>query len=391
MQRVEEPERRVGGVVEALTASFREHVRDQPVAYVMGEGAQDPPRLDRPPGRERQPFERDHRVAAPIGEPVIAGNDGADFIAFCARPRDIGDAPHRGDEKIVGREDELGSKPGPHHRRGQADETAAALAFEGQRVAGAQRRDGMPWLRRRDKGQRAIGADLSDKIAGAPQPASGLIPPLRLDLEEALPPRAAIGDERGALAALDGQTQRRQVGPGSDLVSLSSRGERVAGGQGLADRRLDRVKVDEGSETQACSLSVAMQPKSHVNDVVAGRQNNRLLDYHAVDLVAPARQAHFQGEIDKASLLAKIGDGAVGTLDLDIEIVQYHHAAERGWQRRDQEAVVRPSDRPGYRRRGIAAEPIRHQPFARHLGRWILIAADANYLTHSRRHHQGRE
>ena len=38
---VEEPERRVGGVVEAFLSAFGEHVGDQAVADVVGEGAED--------------------------------------------------------------------------------------------------------------------------------------------------------------------------------------------------------------------------------------------------------------------------------------------------------------------------------------------------------------
>ena len=57
VQRVKEPQRRIGGVVEALILSFREQVWDQPVAHVVSEGAQDPPCLDRSPGRQRQSFE----------------------------------------------------------------------------------------------------------------------------------------------------------------------------------------------------------------------------------------------------------------------------------------------------------------------------------------------
>src|SRR5216683_8072603 len=115
----------------------------------------------------------------------------------------------------------------------------------------------MPWLGRRHKGQRAVVADLSDKIAGTPQPALGNITALRLDLEKALPLRASIGGERRVVAALNGEVQRRQVGPGGDLVSLSPGGERVTRCHGLADRRLDRVEVDEGSEAQAYLLSAA--------------------------------------------------------------------------------------------------------------------------------------
>ena len=38
---VEEPERRVGRVIEARVLAFREHIRDEAVAHVVGERAQD--------------------------------------------------------------------------------------------------------------------------------------------------------------------------------------------------------------------------------------------------------------------------------------------------------------------------------------------------------------
>ena len=55
VDRVEEPERGVGRVVEALVLAFREHVRDQAVAHVMGERAQDVAAPRRGGRSERQP------------------------------------------------------------------------------------------------------------------------------------------------------------------------------------------------------------------------------------------------------------------------------------------------------------------------------------------------
>src|SRR5271155_5845835 len=133
----------------------------------------------------------------------------------------------------------------------------------------------MPRLGSRHKGQGAIVADLTGKIPGTPQPAVGIVTALRLDLEEALPPRAAISGERRAFAAFDGQAQRRQIGPGGDLVSLSSRGERVLGCERLADRRLEGAEVYEGSKAQACLMSAAEQAKGDVHDIVAGWHHDR--------------------------------------------------------------------------------------------------------------------
>ena len=81
IQGVKEPQRGVGGVVQAFVLALGKQVRDQPVADVMRKGAQNPARFGEPPGGERESFQADHRVAAPVGEPVVAGDHGAHFVA----------------------------------------------------------------------------------------------------------------------------------------------------------------------------------------------------------------------------------------------------------------------------------------------------------------------
>ena len=56
-QRVEEPQRRVGRVVQALALALREQVRDQAVADVMRERAEDVAGLAVAPGDQRQALE----------------------------------------------------------------------------------------------------------------------------------------------------------------------------------------------------------------------------------------------------------------------------------------------------------------------------------------------
>ena len=85
IERVEEPQRRVGGVIEALVRAFGEHVRDEAVADVVREHAQDRAGLGVRPGAQRQALERDHRVAAPVREPVVAGDHRPRFVAGGAR------------------------------------------------------------------------------------------------------------------------------------------------------------------------------------------------------------------------------------------------------------------------------------------------------------------
>ena len=58
-----------------------EHFGISPSRMYDGERAQDVARLAMTSGDERQPFEADHRVAAPVGEPVIAGDHRARIVA----------------------------------------------------------------------------------------------------------------------------------------------------------------------------------------------------------------------------------------------------------------------------------------------------------------------
>ena len=106
-ERVEEPEGRVGGVIKPFLLAVGKHVRDQAVADVMRERAQDVARFEAAAGRERQAFETDHRVAAPIGEPMIAGDDGAHFIAGGVRARRFLGAAGGRDDKLVRRENQF--------------------------------------------------------------------------------------------------------------------------------------------------------------------------------------------------------------------------------------------------------------------------------------------
>ena len=104
---VEEPERRVRRVIEAFLLPLGEHVRDQAVADVVRGRSQDVPSLDVAARRERQPFEADHRVAAPVGEPVVSGDDRAYFVSVRVGARGFIRASGRRDDELIGGEHEL--------------------------------------------------------------------------------------------------------------------------------------------------------------------------------------------------------------------------------------------------------------------------------------------
>src|SRR5205814_3941654 len=81
VQRVEEPKRRVGGVVFAFLGAVGEHIWNQTVTDIMRECAQNVAGLEQSSRDQGQAFQTDHRVASPIGEPMISGDDGPDFVA----------------------------------------------------------------------------------------------------------------------------------------------------------------------------------------------------------------------------------------------------------------------------------------------------------------------
>ena len=56
VERVEEPQRGVGGVIKPLVLSFRKHVRNESVTDVMSKGSENPTGFGEAAGRKRQPF-----------------------------------------------------------------------------------------------------------------------------------------------------------------------------------------------------------------------------------------------------------------------------------------------------------------------------------------------
>ena len=107
VQRMEEPERRIGRMIEPIRFSFGEHVRDEPVPNVVRKGTEDVARSHLPPGGHRETFQADHGVTAPIGKPVVAGDDTTNLVAVGARPGSIFAPANRGENKLVGGPDQF--------------------------------------------------------------------------------------------------------------------------------------------------------------------------------------------------------------------------------------------------------------------------------------------
>ena len=135
---VEEPQRRIGRVVQPFLPPFRKHVGNQTVSNVVGERAQDESRFDLAAGHERQPFKADHGVTAPVGEPVVAGDNRAHFVAERVRARRFLGAAGRRDDELIGGEHELGFGIVARGRHRLCDEPLAALPVSRQRLVRLQ-------------------------------------------------------------------------------------------------------------------------------------------------------------------------------------------------------------------------------------------------------------
>ena len=79
------PERRIGRMVERFALPFGKEIRQQPILDIVGKRPQNRSRFLVTTGAQRETFQADHRVASPVGEPVVSGNDRSRFIA--GRPR----------------------------------------------------------------------------------------------------------------------------------------------------------------------------------------------------------------------------------------------------------------------------------------------------------------
>src|SRR5206468_5938209 len=102
VERVEKPEGCVRGMVKPFVAAFRRHIRDQTILYIVGEGANDPSGFVIATRRQGQAFKADHRVAAPIGEPMVARDNGAHVVAGGTGARSVSDTPGGSDDELIG-------------------------------------------------------------------------------------------------------------------------------------------------------------------------------------------------------------------------------------------------------------------------------------------------
>ena len=104
------------------------------------------------PGAQRQALERDHRVAAPVGEPVIAGDHRPRLVAGGARADVILAAAGGPDHELIGGEHELGGGAAARAARRRASSRRRRRSISAASASSRRhRQDRVPRLGRREQ------------------------------------------------------------------------------------------------------------------------------------------------------------------------------------------------------------------------------------------------
>ncbi len=373
---MEEPQRRVRRVIQPFLLAFREHVRDEPITNVVGEGTKDVPGFEMPAGGERQPLEADHRVAAPVGEPVIAGDDRPHLVAGGTGPCRFLEAPGGGDDELVGGEHEFRSGPASHGRICQGKQPSPPLTFG---LQGLFAREHLHRVERLGRGHEC-GARPARKgdaeVPGTPEIALRLIPaaffhrvlhlihPLPLQREAGVPEGQHAERRQGRIL----ERQFTAVADGAELVGPPER---------LRDRLFLRAEVHRWPQPEFNRVGALQQLVEHVHRVLHVRQKDAALEDDAVDVEPPHRQPRLEAELHQvlarglphgfahALAPAELHAPAVRVAQLLGEVTEHDDAAVRCWKGGDQHAVIAPGDEAGDGAGGVAAKAVRHEPLAR--------------------------
>ncbi len=345
---LDEPEGAVDVVVLGLGPLVGEAVRDHAAVDVARERLEDRPGGVEPPGGEEETGERDHRVAPPVGEPRIAGDDRPPLAA----PRDepVGGAP----------EDAQGAAVGA----GPLDLPPPLLLRVGE-VGGV--------------GGRAAGQRRDESRRGA----VGEVPGERERREEVLGEREAA---RAVQVVLEAAVPEERLRGGGGVVGEPERREGADGREvhgalfprecGVA-RRLDAAEGvvvavrEEGPDLQPDGSAAGEELPRHDRRRLALDEEEGSAQARPARLVFPRRErVDAEGAEQQVSarveLAAVVVDREVEAFLADderlLELREEDGAAGRRRRRRDEEAVIAARAPPRDGRQRVAPETVGLEP-----------------------------
>jgi hypothetical protein len=359
------PKRGVDRVVIGRAAGTGKDIRQHACVDEPGKRHQDAARRVEASGREAQTGQRDHRVAAPIAEPGIAGDHRLPVRGVGQRPRE--------DEQIggehqpqhpIGRfgEDRVGFDRALHYGA-----VPGAAAFERGRQIGC-----LDWLK-------------TGRVAG---PFAGS------QRQHAVPDRQMRVTIGKTPFALDRQVEI--------LAPIAARREGTAGaGDGQGEpagnrhRQRSAMRCDLGIETGRPGLAmviaaigekvhrqfdcgrirIVLEPPHGVDRVGPWLHPDAMLDDAAAASEAPNWNCAVEVKAFQQQIARRRGHAAAPAIGEErillaverqdrIALGEHHDAAERRIDRRDQQAVVAPRQAQRDRAGSISAAPVAQPPFA---------------------------
>src|SRR5919109_2874466 len=116
-------------MIQTRVFALGKQVGDEPVADEACEGPQNPTGLDVPARRERESFQADHGITAPVGEPVVPGDDAALLISKRMSACGIRRTASRADDELAGGQYELCRRVRLRLRVGSGEKLLAPCAL----------------------------------------------------------------------------------------------------------------------------------------------------------------------------------------------------------------------------------------------------------------------
>jgi hypothetical protein len=223
-------------------------------------------------------------------------------------------------------------------------------------LAGAMFARPVTGFSRPDESDRFTWPKLSLEHSGAPQLSNACIAAVGFfGIPDVVEDSRVLRERKRRVADLEAE-RRQRARRGRDLVQTSRR----AAGISVRNLRVDSApvfsEIDGRLQLQQNGFVAANEPVSNDDGVLEVRQEDAALDLRLTTTKAPDRQPKFEVEVDQLQLLR--GEALK-------QVTPHHHPANRRVQGGDEQAVIAARVWSVDDARGVAADAVRDEPFAR--------------------------
>src|SRR5437868_20163 len=355
-ERVKKPQSRVGGMIKPFLFSIWKHVWDESIANVMRESAQNIPGFQTATGYQRESFQRNHGIASPIGEPMIASDHRSHFIAGGVRASGFFRATSRGDNELVTGKNELGRKSTARFRQRIIQHFRAPFFFRRRRAFGREDINYIPFFRRTDDRGHVSLPHIDMKKSRAPEITFVSVTAALLDTVNHLVNDLRQNRELRAIVCQFYAQRRQAAVRGADFIAIFNRTQTIRRGHSFIHRRLVMAEEKGGSQLEPRAFFAFENTIDDVNGVLQMQHQNAFLENEVAHAIGPNRQSIFESElvqkISRAQL--ELPAGAFFGAERDDIVIRetqefrnvtpHHHATVRRWQSGDEQTMITAGD-----------------------------------------------